>query len=175
MPPAIVLVQRKIYLHERPPFRALRFADKIESGLERRAVGLARVARDARADDIFPRRRAAAIARDDVVEVQIFPLENFPAVLAGVLVAFKNVVSRKFHFLLRHPVIHEEQNNFRDANAKRNRVNGIIRRRIGGDIRPFLKIKSAERTVGVIHHYLSLTLEEERERATCGANIDGLP
>ena len=175
MSPAIVFVQREVDLHERTPFRALRFADKIQSGLERRAVGLARVARDARADNVFPCRRAAAIARDDVVEIQIFSLENFAAVLAGVLVAFKNVVPREFHFLLRHAVIHEEQNDFRHADAERDGVNRIIVRRIGGDIGPFLKIKRAEGTVVVVHHHLSLTLEEERERATCGANIDGLP
>jgi len=162
MPPAIVFVQREVDLNKRPPFRAFWFADEIHAGLIRRAVGLTRVARDARANDVFPRRRAAAIARDDVVEIQIFALKNFTAVLAGIFIALENVVPREFYFLLRHAVIHEEQNDFRHADAERDGVNRIIVRRIGGDIGPFLKIKRAERTVWIIHHYLRLTLEEER-------------
>jgi len=173
--PAVVLVQGKVDLHERPPFRALRLAHQVHAGLERRAVGLAGVARDARADDVFPRRRAAAVARDDVIEIQILPIKNFPAILAGVFVALKDVVPGELHFLLRHPVIHEEQDDFRHADAKGDGVDGILVRRIGGDVAPFLKAEGAERAVGIVHHHLGLALKEKRERAAGGADVDCLP
>ena len=175
MLPTLVPVQREIDLHERPPFGALRFADEVQAGLERRVVGLARVAGDARADDVFPRRWAAAVARDDVVEVQILSLENLAAILAGVLVALENVVPRELHFLLRHPVIHEEQNDLRHADAERDRVDGFVVRRIGGDVAPFVEAEGAERAVGIVHHHLGLALKKKRERAAGGADIDRLP
>ncbi len=175
MPPAIMFVQGEVDLHERPPFRAFRFADEIESSLERRAVGLARVARNARADNVFPRRRAATVARDDVVEVQIFPVKNVAAILAGVFVALKNVVAREFHFLLRHPVIHEEQDDARQADAEGHGGDGFILGCGFGNVPPFLKIERAKRAVGIFHHHLGLALKEKRECTAGGADVDRLP
>ncbi len=63
---------------------------------------------------------------DDVIEVQIFAIKNFAAVLAGVFVALKNIMPRELHFLLRQTVIHEEQDDARHADAKR-RCRGRIR------------------------------------------------
>ena len=99
--PTVVPVQAEIDLHERPPFRPLRFADEVQSGLLRRAVGLLRIALDTRANDVFPRGRAAAVARHDVVEVQILPVKGPPAVLADVLIPLKDVVAREFDLLFR--------------------------------------------------------------------------
>ena len=67
MLPTIVTVQAEIDLHKRTPFRPLWFADKIESGFLRRAIGFLCIAFDARANNIFPRRRAPAVTRDDMV------------------------------------------------------------------------------------------------------------
>ena len=63
---------------ERPPLRTLRFADQSHAGLMRQPVAFARVAGNARADDVFPGGGAAAVARDHVVEV----LSRSAAVLA---------------------------------------------------------------------------------------------
>ena len=98
--PTVVPVQAEVDLHERPPFRPLRFADKVQPGLLRRAVGFLRVALDTGADDVFPRRRAAAVARQDVIQIQILAVEGAPAVLAGVFVALEDVVARELDFLL---------------------------------------------------------------------------
>ena len=76
----------------------------------RKAVPLPRVARDAGANDVLPSSRAAAISRNHVIEIQILALENVPAVLASIAVALKDIVPCKFHFLLRQPVKHHEQN-----------------------------------------------------------------
>lgn len=175
MPPTVMLVQGEVDLHKRPPLGPLRFADEVHACLVRRAVGFARVAGDAGADNIFPRRRTASVARDNVVEIQVFPLKNFAAILTGIVVALKNVVPRELHFLLRHPVIHEEQDDFGHANAERDGVNRILLRRAGGNILPLFKIERAERSVRIVHDHLGVTLEKKRERPAGGADIDRLP
>ena len=173
--PTIVPMQREVDLHERTPFRALRFADEIHAGFSGSAVGLACVAHDAGADDVLPRRWSATVARNNVVEIQILSVENLAAILAGVFIALKNVVPGEFHFFFRQPVIHKQQNNSRHADAERNRVNGFIVWRISGKITPFGKIERAERTVRVFGDDLCLALKEKRERAAGRANIDSLP
>ena len=111
----------------------------------------------------------------DVVEVQILAVKNFAAILAGVFVALKNVVPRELHFLFRHPVIHEQQNDARDADAEGNGVDGFLVRRGFGKAAPFGKIKSAERAVRLVHHDLRLALKQQREGAAGGADVDRLP
>ena len=110
-------------------------------------LALLRVAADAGADDVFPRRRAAAVARDDVVEVQILAVKNFAAILAGVFVALENVVARELDLLLRQPVVHQQQDDARHADAEGDGVDGFLVRRGFGKIAPFVKIKRAERAV----------------------------
>ena len=173
--PTIVALQGEGNLHKWTPFRALGFAHEVHAGFVGRVVGLTGVARDARAHDVFPSGRATTITRDDVVEIEIFPVENLAAVLAGIFVALKNVVARELHFLLGHPVIHEEQDDLGQPDAEGDGVNGIVVRGIGGDIAPFLKIKGAERAVGIFSHHLGLALEEEGECAAGSADVHRLP
>jgi hypothetical protein len=175
MPPTVVPVQREVDLHERPPFRPLGFAHEVHAGLERRAVGFARVARDARAHDVLPRRRAAAVAGDDVIQVQFAAVENFAAILAGVFVALENVMPGEFDFLLGHPVIHEQQDDFRHADAEGDGVDGFLVRHAGGNVAPFLEAEGAERAVRVVHDDLRVALKQKGERPAGGADIDCLP
>jgi hypothetical protein len=53
-----------------------------------------------------------------MVQVQILPVKHAPAILAGVLVPLKNVVARKLYFLLGQPVVNEQQNDSRHADAE---------------------------------------------------------
>lgn len=105
--PAVVAVQAEVDLHEGPPFRALGLANEMQAGFLGRVIGFLRIALDAGANNVFPRSRATAVARNDVVQIQIFALENNAAVLAGVFIALENVVPGEFHFFLRHAVVHE--------------------------------------------------------------------
>ena len=89
MLPTIVLVETEIDLHEWTPLGSLRLFHQMHSRLLRRAVRLARVARDARANNVFPRRRPAMIARNDVIEIQIFAIKFFSAVLASVAINYQ--------------------------------------------------------------------------------------
>jgi len=175
MPPAIVPVQGEMDLHKRTPFGPLGFADEVHAGFARRAVGFAGVAGDAGADNVFPTGRATPVARDDVVEVQVFSLESLAAILAGVVVALKDVVPREFDFFFGHPVVQEQQDDARHANAKGDGVNRFLRRRFVREIAPFLKIEGAERAVGMGQHRLGMALKEQRQRPAGGADVDRLP
>ncbi len=93
--PAIVLVQTEVDLDERTPLGPLGFADETKPRLLRCAIGLEGVAFDARAHDVLPSRRPAAVAREHVVQVEVFALKNVAAILAGVLVALKNIGEKK--------------------------------------------------------------------------------
>ena len=175
MTPAIVLVEAEADLHEGPPFGPLGFADEIEPGLGGGAVGLVGVALDARADDVFPSGGAAAVARNDVVEVQILAVEHFAAVLAGVFVALEDIVARELDLFLGQPVVGQQQDDARDADAEGICVNGLLLLRVFGNVPPLVKAERSERAVGVIEDDLSLTLKKEGEGAPGGADIDRLP
>src|SRR5262245_57621191 len=116
--PAFVMLEAEVDLHEGTPLGPLRFADQMHAGLQRRAVGLARVAAHAGANDVFPRCWAAAVAGNDVVEVQVLALEDVATILAGVAVALENVVPRELHFLLRQAIENDEQDDARNPDAE---------------------------------------------------------
>lgn len=168
-------VQREVDLHKGAPLGSLGFAHKVHASLRRSVVRFAGIARDAGTNNVFPRGRTTTIARNNVVEVQLASVKHPAAILAGVFIAFKNIVPGKFDFLFRHPVVHEQQNDARHANAKGDGMNEFFVRSIGGNIAPFLKTEGAERAVWVIHHDLRLTLKKQSESAAGGANIHRLP
>ena len=169
------MIQRQIDLHKRTPLRLLGLAHEMHPDFQRRVIRLERIARDTGAHNVFPRGRTAAIARHDVIQIQILAIKNVAAVLAGVFVALENVVPGELHFLLRHPVKHAQQNHARHADAKGDRRDGF-RMRLGlGKIMPLAEVISLERTVVRAEHGLGVTLKEQRERAAGRANIDGLP
>src|SRR5438093_10347557 len=125
MLPTVVIVQAEVNLDEGAPFRALRFADKSHAGFLGRSVGLFGITRNAGANDVFPGRRAAAVAGDDVVQIQVLPVEHLAAILADVFVPFENVVSGEFDFLFREPIEHDQKDHARDANPEGNRANAF--------------------------------------------------
>src|SRR2546430_13273430 len=109
MLPTIVVMQAEVDLHERTPFRTLRFADQPHAGFLWSAISLLRVARNARAHDVLPGGRSAPVAREDVVQIQVFPVERLAAILAGVLVPLENVVPGELDFLFRKAIEHDQQ------------------------------------------------------------------
>ena len=124
-------MEAEVDLHEGTPFRSLRFADEPQAGFLRRAIGFLGIAGDARTNNIFPRRGPAVVARNDMVQVQVFPLQNQPAILASVFVPLKNVVPGKFDFLLGQAIEHHQQDDARDANAEGDGANAF-RMRVQG-------------------------------------------
>src|ERR1700761_1475029 len=116
--PRFVAGLAELEMEHGPPLGPARLVQELEARLGRRAVALAAVARDAGADNVFPRGLTAAVARDDVVEVEILPVELLAAVLAGVVVALKDVVPRELDLLLRHAVEEEQEDYFRYADLE---------------------------------------------------------
>src|SRR5688572_29712641 len=104
MLPAIVILRPEVDLDKRTPLGPLRFADEMHVRLERGAIGLLRIARNAGAHNILPGGRAAAVPRDHMVEIQVLAFKDLPAILAGVLVALEDIVARELYFLLRHAI-----------------------------------------------------------------------
>ena len=102
--PEIVLRRSKRDLNKRTPFWPLRFADQAHVRFSRKTVAFTRVARNTRANHVFPSRRPAPVARHDMVQIEFTAIEELAAVLAGVLVSLKHVVSGEFYFLLRKPI-----------------------------------------------------------------------
>ncbi len=113
-------------MDEGAPLWAFGFFDEAHSGLGWGAVGLAGVAGDAGADDIFPTGSAAVVSRHDVIEVEVFPVEKFAAILAGVVVAFVDVVARELHFAAWDPVEEENDDDAWDTDAERDGVDHFV-------------------------------------------------
>ncbi len=106
MPPTLVVVQAEAYLHKRVPTWFSRLPYQMHPGLLRGAVGLARVARDAGTDDIFPRGRTVLMPWNDVIQIQITRFVFFAAILASILITLKNIVTCEFNLLARHTIVH---------------------------------------------------------------------
>ena len=118
MLPEIVLGRSKRDLDKRPPLRPLRFTDQAHVRFTRKPIALARIAGDARAHNIFPRRGPAPVAGHDMIQIKFAAIEELAAVLAGVLISLKHVVSGEFYFLLRKPIEHKQHDHPRDPNLE---------------------------------------------------------
>ena len=84
-------------LDERAPAGFLRLVEQPHAGLLGGAVAFTAVTGDTGANDIDPGGLTAAVAGDDVVEVEILAFKSFAAILAGVLVSFEDVLAGKFY------------------------------------------------------------------------------
>src|SRR6266550_5907754 len=134
--PEIVLRRSKSDLDKRPPLWPLRFADQAHVCFAREPIALTRIAWDAGANHVFPSRRPAPVAWHDVIQIKVTPIEEFATVLAGVLVALKNVVSGEFYFLLRKPIEHKQHDHPRDLDLERDGRNHFMIGRVRGQIAP---------------------------------------
>src|SRR5262245_23668858 len=175
MLPTVVLLKAEVDLNERPPLRALRFADQMHARFRRRLMPLARVALDTRADNVLPRGRPAPISRNDVVQVQVVPVKDAPAVLAGVLVALKNVVSRELHLLLGQAIVEDQKDHARHTDSKRNGMDAFRMWLLLREVVPFVEIERLERAVVVAQNRVSVALEQQCQRTARGADIHRLP
>src|SRR5439155_1360546 len=110
----------------------------------RQPIAFARVAGNARANHVLPCSRPSAIARHDVIEIELAAVKNLAAVLAGVLVALKHVVPGKFHFLLWKPIENQKHNHPRDTNFERNRRDYLVIRSVCRQVTPAFEIMCHE-------------------------------
>src|SRR5437016_2109851 len=150
--PAIVLVKAELDLDKGTPLRRLRFENEVQTGILRGEIGLECIAADTRTDNVFPGSRPAPVARDDVVQIQVFAVENLAAILAGVLVALEDIVPGEFDFLLRHVIVNDQQNHSGDTDAERNGADRFRVRFLLREIMPFAEIVGLKRTIAAIEH-----------------------
>ena len=175
MLPAVVLVQAEIDLNERPPFGPFRFANQMHARLLRRAIGLAGITLDTGADDIFPGGRPAPIARDDMIQVEVFAVETFAAILAGALVALENVMPGELDLFLGEMIVNDQQNHSRHPDPEGNRSHRFGVRFLLRKAMPFAEIIGLKRAVVAVQNNVGVALEKQSQSATRGADIDGLP
>jgi hypothetical protein len=162
-------------LHKRPPLWPLRFANQAHVCFTRKPVPLARITGDAGANHVFPYSRPAAIARHDVIEIEFAAVELVAAVLTGVLVALENIVARKFYFLFRQPIEHEQHNHTRDADLERNGRNHFMIGCVRGQIAPAFEVVRRKVVRVIRRNNLGVPCIHERKGAASRANVHRLP
>lgn len=175
MLPAIVILRPEIDLDKRPPFRPLGFADKMHPRLRWRPVCLARITRNAGANNIFPGRWSATIARHHMVEIQIFAIEKLPAILAGILVPLEDIMPGELHFFLRHSVEQHQDDHPGHTNLERHCGDTFRMRLFLGDIVPFLEVIGLERPIFSVQNYLCMALKKQSKSAPGGTDVHRLP
>jgi len=142
--PEVMLRRSKSDLDKRAPFWPLRFPDQAHVHFTRKPVALLCITCDARTNHVFPSCRPSAIARDDVIQIEVAPVKHLAAILAGVLVALENVVPGKLYFLFRQPIENQQYNHPRDTNLERNCRDHFVVRRVGRNIAPAIEIVRQE-------------------------------
>src|SRR5439155_27366424 len=109
-----------------------------------RAIRLERIASHTRADNVFPRGRSTSVARNHVIEIQVFAIKVVTAILARVLVSLEDVVPRKLDLLLRQPIKQHQQNHPRNPNSKGDCVDALWMRFLLRKIVPLVKVEGLE-------------------------------
>jgi hypothetical protein len=175
MLPEIMLGSRKGDLHKRPPLWPLRFADQTHVRVPRKPVPLARIAGDAGANHVFPSGRPATVPRHNVIQIKPAAIEQLPAVLAGVLVSLKYVVSGEFYFLLRKPIEHKQHDHPRNPDLERDGRDHFMVRRVRGQIAPAFEVVRRKVVRVIRRNNLSMPCVHEREGAASRADVHRLP
>jgi hypothetical protein len=173
--PEIVLWRGKRDLHKRAPFGPLWLADQAHVHLSRKPIALLGITGDARAHHVFPSGCPSAVARHHVIEIQVAPIKYLAAVLAGILVAFENVVPGKLNLLFRKPIENQEYDNAWNANLERNRSDYFMVGRARRNIAPAIEIVREEIIRFIGGNHVRVPGVNERKGAARSADIDRLP
>ena len=173
--PEIVLRRSKRDLNKWPPLRPLGFADQAHVRFTRKPVALARIARDAGADHVFPSRCPASVARHDVIQIKLAAIEKVAAILAGVLVSLKYVVPREFYFLLRKSIEHQQHDYPWDPDLERDGRNDFMFGRGRRQIPPAFEIVRRKIVRFIRRNNLGMSCVYERKGAASRADVHRLP
>ena len=173
--PEIVLGRSKRDLHKGPPLRSLRLSNQAHMGFARKPIAFARIARNTRANHVFPSRRPAPVARHDVIQIKITPIEEFAAVLAGVLVSLKDIVSGEFYFLLWKPIEHKQHDHARNPDLERDGRDQFMIGRVRGQIAPAFEIVGRKVGRVIRRNNLGVACVYERKGTASRADVHRLP
>ena len=102
-----------------------------------------------------------------MVEVQIAPIENRAAILAGVPIPLEEVVTGELDLFFRETVEAQQQNDPGYPNPEGDRAHGAIGLGIRvGQVAPLLEVQCPVITVPISKHHLCVPFEEKRQRPT---------
>ena len=175
MLPEIVLGRSKGDLHKRPPLRPLRFADQAHVRFSREPVALTRIARDTGANHVFPVGGAAPIARHDMIQIELAPIEQLPAILTGVLVTFEDIVPGKLYLFFREPIEDKQHDHPRNPDFECDCSDHFMLRGVGRQIAPAFEIVRQEVVRVVRRNNLGVPGVYQREGAASRADVHRLP
>ena len=173
--PAVIDSAGEGDVDERAPLGPLRLPEQLHPCLVGKAVSLARVAGNAGTDNIFPSGLSTAVARKDMVDVEIRPVEVNAAILTGVFVALEDVVSRELDFFFWKPVKKTKNDDPGNPDFQRD---GLEHSRFGigdGKMPPTGKIMGQKIARPVGRDNLRMPLVKKRERTPRRTGVDGLP
>jgi len=173
--PAFVVGVWESNVDEGAPFWAFRFFDKLHSRLVWQSVCLAGIAGNAGANDIFPSGLPAFVSWKDVIEIEVPPVENFSAILAGVFIPLEDVVAGKFDLFFRKPVEEHQYDHFRNADLHAGRMDHLGLRLIAGQVSPAFEVVRVEIAFGIAANDLCVPLEKEHQGAPDATSIYRLP
>ena len=173
--PEIVLGRSKSDLNKWPPLRPLRSADQAHVGFAREPVAFARIARNTRANHVFPSRRPAPVTRHDVIQIELAAIEEVAAVLTGVLVSLKDIVSGEFYFLLWKPIEHKQHDHARNPDLERDGRDQFMIGRVRGQIAPAFEIVRGKIGRVIRRNNLGVPRVYERKGAASRADVHCLP
>ncbi len=161
-------------MQRRAPARALGLTEEAHTGLGRRAIAFASVARDAGADDIFPAHLATAVTGHHMIEVQHLSGEDLAAILTSVLVAVENIIPSKFDLFFRKTIIEEKHDHTRHPHFESHGAHHISAAIVLGDIMPLFEIERLV-AIALFMDNMSVSGVEESEGPPNRADMDCLP
>jgi len=106
--PAVMLVEGEINLNEGTPLRPLGFSNQVQACLLRSAVGLECITLDTGTDNVFPSGRTAAVPWQNMIQVEILAITGFAAVLAGIAIAFEDVMPGKLDLFFGNMIVNQQ-------------------------------------------------------------------
>ena len=117
----------------------------------------------------------AAIAGNDVVEIQILAVKSLAAVLAHVVVALENIVPGELDLFFGQAVEHDQQDDAGHADFEGDGADAFRMRLLLGKVLPLIEAEGLEGAVLRIQHHLGVAFKEQGEGASRGADINRLP
>lgn len=115
-------------IDERPPTRTFWFFKQSHVGFVRKTIAFPGVAGDAGTHDVFPTRFSTALTWQDVVEVEVFAIKLTRTILTRVMIAFVDVLPRKFDLLARQAIEEQKDNDCRNSNVEAHRMYHFLAR-----------------------------------------------
>jgi hypothetical protein len=116
------------------------------------------------------------IPRDNVIQIQIPPIFQLPAVLAGIGVPFEDVLPSQFNLFFRNPVKKHQYNNPWNADPKADGANRILTLIVLAELLPPMEIEGPKIIPCTIPlNHLGMPHIQEAKGPTDGADVHCLP